>query len=242
MTAERLDQAMVARGLSRSRSQAREAILRGAVRIDGVAATRPGQRADAAARIEIIGERYVSRSAHKLAAALDHFAIDPAGALALDLGASTGGFTEVLLRRGAARVVALDVGHGQLAPALADDPRVMAVDGVNARHLAATDLPFAPDLVVADMSFISLTLALPPALAAAASTAHVVALVKPQFEVGPAHVGKGGVVRDTAMAAAAVERVGRTLAAAGFRVAPAIPSPIAGADGNREWLTAGSRG
>jgi 23S rRNA (cytidine1920-2'-O)/16S rRNA (cytidine1409-2'-O)-methyltransferase len=234
----RLDRFMVETGLSPTRSQAREAILRGAVRVDGVPVRRAGHRVAPHARVEADADAWVSRAARKLAAALDHYRIDPAGASALDIGASTGGFTEVLLRRGAARVIALDVGRGQFAPALAADPRVTLMEGVNARHLAPGDLPFAPDLVVADVSFISLTLVLPPALALAAPGALLAALVKPQFEVGPEHVGKGGIVRDDAAGRSALARVARTIEAAGWAARPAIPSPIEGGDGNREWLIA----
>ena len=185
--------------------------------------------------------RFVSRAAHKLAAALDHYGIDPCGMDALDVGASTGGFTEVLLRRGANHVTALDVGRGQLSPAIACDARVTVMEGINARHLVPEDLPVRPGLVVADVSFISLTLVLPPTLAAAADGATVVALVKPQFEVGPEHVGKGGIVRDETAARTAVIRIAGTLEAAGFLPRAPIPSPIEGGDGNREWLIAAQR-
>lgn len=241
MTAQRLDHYLVEQGLCPTRSRAREAILRGAVSIDGVTVRRAGQRVTPGARVAAEVDPYVSRAAHKLVAALDHFGIEVAGVSALDVGASTGGFTEVLLRRGAAHVIALDVGHGQLSPAVAADPRVRVMEGVNARHLAPGDLPFSPDIVVADVSFISLTLALPPALAAAAPGAQAVALVKPQFEVGPAHVGKGGIVRNEAAARNAVARVADMLETAGFRPEPAVPSPIPGGDGNREWLIAARR-
>ena len=237
----RLDQALVTRGLSRTRSQAREAILRGAVRVDGEVARRASQRVDEGARLETTGEAWVSRAAHKLIAALDHFAIDPEGALALDIGASTGGFTEVLLARGAAKVIALDVGHDQLAAPLRRDPRVTVTEGVNARHLTREALPFAPDLIVSDVSFISLRLALPPALELAAPGARLAALVKPQFEVGREHIGKGGIVKDEAVALAAVAAVREMVDAAGYRVDEAIPSPIEGGDGNREWLIAARR-
>jgi 23S rRNA (cytidine1920-2'-O)/16S rRNA (cytidine1409-2'-O)-methyltransferase len=237
----RLDQYLVENGLSPTRSQAREAIVRGAVRVNGMVATRAGHRVTPGARVETEADRFVGRGARKLLAALDHFGIDPAGRTALDVGASTGGFTEVLLRRGARLVMALDVGRGQLAPQLAADPRILVMDGMNVRHLDPAGLPHVPDLVVADVSFISLTLALPPALAAASSKAEFVALVKPQFEVGRGHVGKGGIVRDEAAARAAVERVRRTVTQDGFDCEAAIPAPIAGGDGNREWLIAGRR-
>ncbi|UOM33325.1 TlyA family RNA methyltransferase [Acuticoccus sp. I52.16.1] len=237
----RLDVALVERGLSRTRSQAREAILRGVVRVDGAVVTRAGHRVAPQARLETEGETYVSRAAHKLVAALDHFAIDPAGAHALDIGASTGGFTEVLLARGAAHVVALDVGRDQLVAALRRDARVTVMEGFNARALTAADLAYAPDLVVSDVSFISLRLALPPALRLAAPGARLAALVKPQFEVGPAHIGKGGLVKDEAAARLALDEVVAAVTACGWRVAPPIPSPIEGGDGNREWLIAAER-
>ncbi len=234
----RLDQALVQRGLRRTRSQAREAILRGAVRVDGHVVTRAGQRVDDVAQIETAGDAWVSRAAHKLVAALDHFAIDPAGVRALDVGASTGGFTEVLLARGAAHVVALDVGRDQLAETLREDPRVTVMEGVNARALGADDLPYAPELIVSDVSFISLRLALPPSLELAAPGARLAALVKPQFEVGPENVGKGGIVKDEAVADRAVADVAAAIGACGWDCEAPIPSPIAGSDGNREWLLA----
>ncbi|ORE91230.1 hypothetical protein ATO13_20894 [Stappia sp. 22II-S9-Z10] len=235
----RLDQALVARGLSRTRSQAREAILRGAVTVDGTVVTKAALRVAEDARLQTAGEAWVSRAAHKLVAALDHYKIDPEGARALDIGASTGGFTEVLLARGAAEVIALDVGHDQLAPNLRADPRIHVIEGLNARHLTADDLPFAPDLVVSDVSFISLKLALPPALGLAVPGARLVALVKPQFEVGREAIGKGGIVRDAAAADAALADVTASITALGWRLEPAISSPIEGGDGNREFLVAG---
>ncbi|MBJ3774898.1 TlyA family RNA methyltransferase [Acuticoccus mangrovi] len=234
----RLDHYLVAEGLCRSRSQAKEAIQRGAVTVNGVPARSAGQRVAPDAEVIAEATRFVGRGAHKLIAALDHFAIDPAGRDAIDIGASTGGFTEVLLERGAARVIALDVGRDQLAPSLAADPRVIVMEGVNARHLGAGDLPFAPSLMVMDVSFISLTLVLPTTLPLLAAPADVVALVKPQFEVGKAHVGKGGVVRDAAATEAALARVAATFAVAGYRAAPPIPSPFTGSDGNTEYLMA----
>ena len=235
----RLDRVMVERGLSATRSQAREAILRGVVRVAGNVATKPGQNVPGDAAVMSEAAPYVGRGAHKLAHALDHFALDPHDAMALDVGASTGGFTEVLLRGGVRHVVALDVARDQLAPSLAVDHRVSVLDGVNARHLEA--LPYPPDFVVADVSFISLTLVLPPVLALAAPCATLVALVKPQFEVGRALVGKGGVVRDGDAARAAVDRVATAIERAGLSILGTTPSPIAGGDGNREWLIAARR-
>lgn len=191
----RLDELLVRRGLYASRSRARDAIGRRAVSVDGVVVAKPGQAVPAASDIAVDdpAARYVSRAALKLIAGLDHFRLDPAGAHALDIGASTGGFTQVLLERGAAHVVALDVGHGQLDKSLHEDPRVTVIEGLNARDLSLDDLDGkAPDFLVSDVSFISLTLALPPALALAAQGAKGVFLVKPQFEAGRDAIGKGG--------------------------------------------------
>jgi 23S rRNA (cytidine1920-2'-O)/16S rRNA (cytidine1409-2'-O)-methyltransferase len=173
----------------------------------------------------------------KLAHALDVFRIDPGGKIALDLGASTGGFTDVLLARGARRVYAVDVGHGQLVERLRADPRVVAIGGVNARELSRAHVPEPIDLIVCDVSFISLTLALPAALDLAAPGAELVALVKPQFEVGRGKVGKGGIVREPALHEQACAKIAAWLAARpGWRVLGTIPSPIEGGDGNREFL------
>ena len=180
---DRLDRLLVARGLVPTRARARDAVLRGTVRVDGAPASKPGQTVGegAALALDDPAAPYVSRAALKLVAGLDAFGIDAAGAHALDVGASTGGFTQVLLARGAAQVTAIDVGHGQLAPALRADPRVTAIEGLNARDLTMDRLPHAPGLVVADVSFISLRLALPPALDLARPGARCVLLVKPQF-------------------------------------------------------------
>lgn len=240
MTRKRLDVALVERGLAPTRARARDAIDRATVTVDGRVETRPAAPVGAEARIEIAdpAARWVSRAALKLVGALDTFALSPEGRTCLDLGASTGGFTQVLLARGAAHVTAIDVGHGQLAPAVADDPRVTSIEGLNARDLAADHLGAAPDCVVADVSFISLALALPPALDLAAPGAIGVFLVKPQFEVGRDHVGKGGVVRDEAAAEAAVERIATLLETHGWRVLGRAEAAIAGADGNREHVLA----
>jgi len=185
---------------------------------------------------------YVSRGGLKLAHGLDHFAIDPAGCTALDLGASTGGFTDVLLRRGAARVYAVDVGYGQLDWRLRNDPRVEVRERTNARRLAAADVPEPVDLVVADTSFISLKLVLPAALALTTPKAALVALIKPQFEVGKGLVGKGGVVRDPALHQAVCDDIAHWLAEQGWQVLGVAPSPITGPKGNREFLIAARRG
>lgn len=239
----RLDDLLVRRGLFPTRSRARDAVVRGAVAVDGRTVTRPGQptRPDAVFEVDDPARGYVSRAALKLVRGLDAFGLDPAGRQALDVGASTGGFTQVLLERGAARVFALDVGHGQLDARLAADQRVTALEKLNARdltldHLGGVRLEF----VASDVSFISLKLALPPALALAAPGAACVLLVKPQFEAGRAAIGRGGLLRDPADG----ERIAADLAAwlggqPGWRALGTVPSPIEGGDGNREFLLAG---
>ena len=237
----RLDQLLVERGHYRTRSRARDAILRGSVKVEGLTAGKPALAAPPHAAIEIAdaAQHYVSRAALKLAHGLDHFAISPQGLAALDLGASTGGFTQMLLERGARHVTALDVGHGQMAPGLAHDPRVTLLEGLNARNLGATHLAEAPGIVTADLSFISLKLALPPALALAAPGAWLVALVKPQFEAGSAHISKAGLVRDGAVQDAACRDIAAWLETAmAWRVLGTTPSPLAGGSGNREFLVA----
>jgi 23S rRNA (cytidine1920-2'-O)/16S rRNA (cytidine1409-2'-O)-methyltransferase len=246
---QRLDLALVARGLADSRSRARDLVLRGRVTVDGKPAAKPSATVAAGAALALTADApgYVSRAAEKLVAGLAAFGFDPAGRFALDLGASTGGFTEVLLARGARAVVAVDVGHGQLHPRIAADPRVTAIEGLNARALTADDVreggaPAAPEAIVADLSFISLKLALPPALGLAAPGAWGVFLVKPQFEVGRDGVGKGGIVRDPALAEAAAQDLAAWLGdQPGWRVAGLVPSPIEGGDGNREFLLGATR-
>lgn len=237
---ERLDAALVRRGAARSRAQAAQAVAEGRVRVDGIRAVKPAQRVASDADLSVQDpDHYVARSAHKLLAALDGFAIDPAGRLALDLGASTGGFTQVLLERGAREVIALDVGHDQLVPELRADPRVRVVEGVNARDLDPASLAAvagtaeAPSLVVADLSFIPLAPVLPAIAAVAAARADVVVLVKPQFEVGRV---RGGVVRDRAQRHGAVRAVGATAAESGLTAVGVLSSPITGSAGNQEYL------
>jgi len=239
----RLDELLVLRGEFATRSRARDAIERGAVRVDGHVAGKPGHSVSTGASIEIDdpARRYVSRAALKLIAGLDHFRFDPTGCFALDVGASTGGFTQVLLERGASHVSAIDVGHGQLAPVLAADPRVTLVEGLNARDLIAADLAGqAPDFIACDVSFISLKLALPPALALAAAGALAVLLVKPQFEAGRAAIGKGGLLRDPETAIRIAEELRGWLdTMPGWQALGFCPSPIDGGDGNQEFLLAG---
>lgn len=237
---ERLDQALVARGLVPSRARAQAAIAAGLVRLNGEVARKAhhGVRPhDSLSLAESEAARWVSRAALKLVHALDHFALDVRGARALDLGASTGGFTQVLLERGAAHVVAVDVGHGQMAPVLAQDARVTLIEKCNVRDLTAAHLPWAPDLITADLSFISLRKALPAPLALARPGARLVALLKPQFEVGRAGIGKGGLVKDATLVDRVLAEMPAWLqATCGARVAGPVASPIAGGDGNREFL------
>jgi 23S rRNA (cytidine1920-2'-O)/16S rRNA (cytidine1409-2'-O)-methyltransferase len=243
MSRMRLDQLLVARGLAETRARARDAILRGHVTVDGRTAAKPGEPVDAAAVLSLDdpAAAYVSRAALKLVAGLDAFGVDVAGRACLDLGASTGGFTEVLLGRGARHVTAVDVGHGQMHPRVAADPRVTSLEGLNARDLVIGHLPEPPSVVVSDVSFISLTLALPPALALAAPGAAGVFLVKPQFEVGRGGVGKGGLV-DPGLAGETAARVADWLDGRdGWRSRGLVPSPIAGGDGNHEFLLGATR-
>lgn len=236
----RLDQLLVERGLVASRSRAQALILAGQVRVgEGDAARRdlkPGDPVDAAATVTL-AERdpYVSRGGHKLAAALDAFRIDPAGLVAIDVGASTGGFTDVLLQRGARHVYAVDVGRGQLADGLRRDPRVTSMERTNARTLTASTLPEPADLAVIDVSFISLDKVLGPVAATLAATAPIVALVKPQFEAGRGRTDHG-VVRDPGIHREVLERVAEHAAGIGRPVQGLIASPILGPEGNREFL------
>jgi 23S rRNA (cytidine1920-2'-O)/16S rRNA (cytidine1409-2'-O)-methyltransferase len=239
----RLDELLVARGLFASRSRARDAIARGTVRLDGRVVEKPGQAVllDASVEVDDPASQYVSRAALKLIAGLDHFRLDPAGSIALDIGASTGGFTQVLLERGAAHVVALDVGHGQMAEELRADPHVTCLEGLNARDLTLEHLDGRrPDFLVSDVSFISLKVAQPPALALAAPDAESIFLVKPQFEAGREAIGKGGLLRDPALGERTAEDLRAWLdAQPGWRALGLLPSPIEGGDGNREFLLAG---
>lgn len=244
-TSERLDQLLVSRGLFASRSRARDAVLRGTVRVNGLVVEKPAQvvAGDADLSISDPAQAYVSRAALKLTAALDHFKIDPTGHACLDIGASTGGFTQVLLERGASQVVAVDVGHGQMHETIASDPRVTNLEGLNARHMAREDIGLQPvTLIVSDVSFISLKLALPPALELAEPGALCVLLVKPQFEAGREAIGKGGLLRDPESAPQVAAELERWLVDdMGWTSLGLIPSPIAGGDGNQEYLLAGRK-
>lgn len=232
----RIDRLLVERGLFESRARAQAAVLAGLVQADGVVVAKPSTEVAADARIEARDVHdYVSRGALKLEAGLDAFGIDPAGCVALDVGASTGGFTEVLLRRGARRVHAVDVGRDQFHSRLAVRPEVHLMEGTDIRALDPTAVPEPVDLVVVDVSFISLALVLPAALAFAGPRARLVALVKPQFEAGRAAVGKG-VVRDPSIHAQVCEKIAQLLAGLGWQVLGTVPSPIEGGDGNREFL------
>ncbi len=218
--------------------------MAGLVTVGGKRADKAGALVAADAAIAVKGKEhpYVSRGGLKLAAALDRFAIDPKGLVCLDIGASTGGFTDVLLRRGATRVYAVDVGHGQLAWSLRGDPRVVVLERTNARRLTRDQVPEAPGLIVCDASFIGLETVLPASLALAAPGAVVIALIKPQFEVGPGKVGKGGIVRDPELHRQVCDRISAWLGAQpGWSVLGVAPSPIEGADGNREFLIAARR-
>jgi 23S rRNA (cytidine1920-2'-O)/16S rRNA (cytidine1409-2'-O)-methyltransferase len=240
----RADQFLVQQGFAASRSEAQAAIRAGLVSADGAPVAKPSQALQAGATIAYAKPHpYVSRGGLKLAAALDHFNLSPDGRIALDIGASTGGFTEVLLAGGAARVYAVDVGHAQMNPRLARDPRIVRKDGVNARDLTTEQVPEPVQAIVADVSFIGLKLVLPPALVLAAPDAWVVALVKPQFEIGRWAVGKGGIVRDAEAQAGAIAEIEKFLnQQAGWTVLGHIESPITGGDGNREFLIAAQRG
>jgi 23S rRNA (cytidine1920-2'-O)/16S rRNA (cytidine1409-2'-O)-methyltransferase len=234
---KRADVVLVERGLFDSRAKARAAIEAGGVVVGGRAVSKPSELIDEDGAIQAAAAHpYVGRGALKLAHALGLWPVLVEGRTVLDVGASTGGFTEVCLQHGAARVYAVDVGRGQLHPKLAGDPRVVGLEGVDARNLTPHLVPVAPDLIVTDVSFIGLAKALPAALAMAAGGADLVALVKPQFEVGPEHVGKGGLVKDEAMRRRALDDVTAFLQQSRWIVRAVADSPIVGGDGNHEYL------
>ncbi|MEO8373064.1 MAG: TlyA family RNA methyltransferase [Candidatus Solibacter sp.] len=232
----RLDRLMVERGLVESREKAQALIMAGEVRVDGQKASKPGHGVDAECAVELLSRPpYVSRGGFKLAGALKHFAIDVAGLVCLDVGSSTGGFTDVLLQAGAARVHAVDCGTGQLDWKIRTDARVVVHDGVNARALTFDEIGEAADFLCCDVSFISVTLILPAIVPLLRPAGQMVILIKPQFEVGKGLVGKGGIVREPKLHLAACERVERAVREIGFET-QIIESPIAGAEGNKEFL------
>jgi 23S rRNA (cytidine1920-2'-O)/16S rRNA (cytidine1409-2'-O)-methyltransferase len=237
---ERLDKLLVDRGLVASRDRAQALVMSGSVLVDGQKQTKPGTLVAATAELALLeaDHPYVSRGALKLVKGLDEFAIDPSGVIALDIGASTGGFTDVLLKRGAAKVYAIDVGYGQLAWSIRQDPRVVVLERENVRNLELDKVPEPCGLAVIDVSFISLTLVLPRVaeLLRPPAGKPIVALVKPQFEVGRDHVGKGGVVRDEAARRGAVDKVRTWANAHGFVAGRDVESPITGPAGNVEFL------
>lgn len=238
----RLDKLLLERGLASSRERAQALILAGKVLVAGQKIDKAGTSVDADSDIRVLGEqlKYVSRGGLKLEKALEHWKIDVAGKICLDIGASTGGFTDCLLQHGAARVIAVDTGHGQIDFRLRQDPRVRLLEKTNARYLTREQIGEVVDFVCVDVSFISATLVLPAVIAAAfpaeRRNCHIIVLVKPQFEAGREHVGKGGIVRDESAQYAAVEKVRQCLLEQGCSRIDVIESPILGAEGNREFL------
>ncbi|HNY66832.1 MAG TPA: TlyA family RNA methyltransferase [Deltaproteobacteria bacterium] len=233
----RLDSLLVARGLAETRSKAAALIMAGQVLVNGVPVTKAGTAVQSDAEI-LVKElpKHVSRAGGKLEAALDAFGIDVAGMTVIDIGASTGGFVDEVLQRGAVRVYAVDVGHGQLHWKLRNDPRVVNLEGVNARTLDPALIPDPCDLATFDVSFISLKLVIPPVLKVLRSGSHIVALVKPQFEAGREHVGKGGLMKDLQIAQDIIHDMKEFLMALNCGVSGSIPSPVKGVKGNQEYL------
>jgi 23S rRNA (cytidine1920-2'-O)/16S rRNA (cytidine1409-2'-O)-methyltransferase len=240
VTRHRLDELLVQRGLYSSRSRARDAIARGTVTVDGVVAVKPAQNTNPESRIEILDEArgYVSRSALKLKSGINFFNISVKGLNCLDIGASTGGFTQVLLELGAAHVTAIDVGHGQFDASLQNDPRVTSIEGLNSRDLTVDHLKHKIGIMVCDVSFISLKLALPAALALVESGTRLVALIKPQFEAGRDAVGRSGIVSDPHEHERVCKEISEFLTAEDWQVIGLTPSSIEGGDGNKEFLIA----
>lgn len=238
----RIDQLLVERGLAASRHKAQAMVLAAEVLVDEQKIDKPGRRVSPDAAVRLLGRKlpYVGRGGLKLAAALDRFHIDPAGRVCLDVGASTGGFTDCLLQRGAAKVYAVDVGQNQLDWKLRNDPRVVSLEKVNARRLSAEEIPEPCGFFCCDVSFISVTLILPVIGALLTPEAEAVVLCKPQFEVGKGEVGKGGVVRDPILHQAAADKVSDAVQAMGFQKVERMESPILGAEGNLEFLIHGS--
>jgi 23S rRNA (cytidine1920-2'-O)/16S rRNA (cytidine1409-2'-O)-methyltransferase len=240
---KRLDQLLVERGLMPSRARAQSAIREGQVFIAGEVVSKPAQMVGEGDDITLGSsvQRYVSRAALKLVHGLDHFGIEVQDKVCVDIGASTGGFTEVLLERHAAHVTAIDVGHGQLAPALRDNPRVTSLEGVNSRDITYAQLG-TPDLVVCDVSFIGLEKALSKTLELLHENTRILVLIKPQFEAGPSSVGKGGIIRDPALHAKVCDNIVNWLSGLGvWTIHGVTESPILGGDGNKEFLLAATR-
>lgn len=242
MAKERIDKVLVERGLAETRQKAQALILAGQVRVEGQSVAKPGERVDAAARIEVLQPLpYVSRGGLKLEKALRAFGITVAGRIAVDLGASTGGFTDCLLKFGAGKVYAMDVGRGQLDWKLRNDPRVIVREGRNVRHLTPEDIPEPFSLVTMDLSFISVTLVLPALVKVLPARApdtgvDIIVLIKPQFEVGKGQVGRGGIVKDEGQHEAVIAKVTAAARALGLSVKAVMESPIRGAEGNKEFL------
>jgi 23S rRNA (cytidine1920-2'-O)/16S rRNA (cytidine1409-2'-O)-methyltransferase len=238
----RIDRLLVERGLFESRAKAQEAIAAGMVTADGTAISKPAAEVSTDATLQAApAHPWVSRGGLKLVAALDHFEIDPSGRICLDVGASTGGFTQVLLARGARRVYAVDVGRGQLHASLRGHPGVVAIEATDIRKLEPARFEQPPELVTVDVSFIPLKLVLPAAFALAGAGAEAVVLIKPQYEAGPAHVKKG-LVRDPTVHEQVCVEVTALVASLGWTVLGVVPSPIAGGEGNHEFLIAARRG
>jgi 23S rRNA (cytidine1920-2'-O)/16S rRNA (cytidine1409-2'-O)-methyltransferase len=233
----RIDNLLVERGLCESRESARRSVMAGEVKIGEQIAAKSSQLVDLDATVTVAApQRFVGRGGLKLEGALDFFHVDVKGKIALDIGASTGGFTDCLLQRGAAKIYAVDVGHGQLAWKIRNDPRVVVLEKVNARSLSREQIPELFDLVVIDVSFISLTLILPPAFELLGPEGVILALIKPQFELARQDVGRGGIVRDPALHEKAQQKIAKFAEAAGHRVIGLVPSTITGTDGNQEFF------
>ncbi len=237
MTKIRLDVLLVDKGLAETREKARRLIMAGLVKVSEAVVDKPGSRVDSDSSLSVTeSPAYVSRGAEKLKHALEVFDLDVAGRVALDAGASTGGFTEILLAKGARRVIAVDVGYGQLAWKLRNDPRVYVIDRLNVRYLKPSDLPEQPDLVTADLSFISLKKVAEPLLAAASEDADFIFLIKPQFEAGKGEVGKGGIIREAAQHVSVLKDVISHLESQNYFLKGLTYSPLTGAEGNIEFL------
>jgi 23S rRNA (cytidine1920-2'-O)/16S rRNA (cytidine1409-2'-O)-methyltransferase len=238
----RLDVALVEQGHFTSREQAQRAIMAGEVRLGDQVLTKASQQVPNGSTLTVAAPpKYVGRGGLKLEGALDHFAITADGSICLDIGASTGGFTDCLLQRGAAKVYAIDVGHAQLAWKIRSDPRVVVREHLNARHLTSADIPEPIDICVIDVSFISLTLILPPAFELLKPTGVLLALIKPQFELQPEDVGRGGIVADPALHEKAQQKITRWIDEQGHTVTGVVPSPITGTEGNQEFFVCARR-